>query len=380
MNSDAEELLKDLLRNEPQTPDLASLRTREPDVELGMALCKRVNGLLADRHWSGSRQRQALEVLRDRCGNTEWLRRVFVLLKPKTTRSKRSSRVLFESWLKLLQAKFPEQAKTALSFYKRQVLPFLKLDLSLVSEPEMAARVQEKLQDKAVLANVVGRGKLGATKLQWLQFFFDGILHVPVTLDPGTLRDLPKPTPKAHPKAPRPPVTPEQLEALWSKAQRDPLDELLFVLLLTTGLNHAAITHLQLARVADLRDKRWHVRAQGESCFRTHYAHAFYLHARAQTLLDLWLNTRRPFVDSPYVFPGPDQDSVMGAELLHRFRNLSRDAGLCEQSPDLMNGCFARILLSHIALEADIPSILAALKQPPDATLPLPAWMRRVEK
>lgn len=124
-------------------------------------------------------------------------------------------------------------------------------------------------------------------------------------------------------------VSNEDLEKLYACAQRDPLNELFFLTLLTTGMRVGGLVRMRCADVADLQEGRWHARREGTTLEKGGRWHRFLLRPRVGELLEAWLNRDRPFHPGPFVFPagcGPSHAST--AMFRKRFAGMCRAAGV----------------------------------------------------
>ena len=99
-------------------------------------------------------------------------------------------------------------------------------------------------------------------------------------------------------------ISSEHLQQLYEEAKKDPLDELLFMLMLTTGLRVGGVTKVLTRNVAEVKNGMLVVGQAGKTKEKGNKFARFVLCEQVRELMHAWLNQHRPADPGPYVFPG----------------------------------------------------------------------------
>jgi len=142
-------------------------------------------------------------------------------------------------------------------------------------------------------------------------------------------------------------LTKDDLEKLHSVAVSDVLDELFFMLLLTTGMRIGGFVNLKCSDVADLQNGCWQIKDEGKTREKGNKIFTFHIHSRVRELLYIWLNKRRSLAAmSDYIFPGRHDVHISTESLRSRFRKMCRKAGIqgTRAHPHALRHSFSHIL------------------------------------
>jgi integrase len=211
--------------------------------------------------------------------------------------------------------------------------------------------VQDRFAASPGLAREIcgSEGAVAAKKAMWLKLLLnnilgadipvpDGLLKRPRTLqgvDDGDGSDVHR-------------ISSEDLEKIHAQSKCSVLDELLFTLMITTGLRVGAVTLILIASVADVVDHHFVVRTQSRTREKGNKWAHFLLTTRVQELVRAWLTGHRPAVDSPYLFPGATPGGHVTTNAIRgRFSKLCAAAGLAGRQfhPHALRHSFAHMLL-----------------------------------
>ena len=143
-------------------------------------------------------------------------------------------------------------------------------------------------------------------------------------------------------------ISSEHLQQLYEEAKKDPLDELLFMLMLTTGLRVGGVTKVLTRNVAEVKNGMLVVGQAGKTKEKGNKFARFVLCEQVRELMHAWLNQHRPADPGPYVFPGIAQGGHMSTEGIRgRFHRLCQRCGLegREFHPHALRHTHAHILL-----------------------------------
>ena len=258
-----------------------------------------------------------------------------------------------EEWISVLRGETRNSSDASLrnviSFFLCQCLP--KLGLSLEQWPEDPVPVVEScFAANPDLAELIcgADGDLAAKKARWLRTLLRSVLKTSVQVPERLLKPRVAPQPDGGDGSDVHRISAGDLEKLQAQSKRNILDELLFTLMITTGLRVGGVTLILTDSVADVDDHRFVVRAQGRTREKGNKWAHFCLTPRVQELVREWLTKHRPAINSPYLFPGvTDGTHVTTNAVRGRFARLCTSAGLSGKQfhPHALRHSFAHMLL-----------------------------------
>jgi hypothetical protein len=244
-------------------------------------------------------------------------------------------RLLLEAWVEILRRETRNQSsesvRAIVRFVCNSCLPALGLDLERWPEDPVAHVVAWIADRPAVLEGIVGQGAGAKEKATRLQFFLKHILGADIA------------APRVPPKRPRGEmvegdddcgrdmhrISSEHLELIHNEARKDLLDELVFMILLTTGLRVGSLPKITIENVADARSGKYAIRSEGRTQEKGHKMASFVLCPDVKRLILAWLRTGRPADTGPYLFPGAGAASHFGmSNIRRRLAVLCRRCGL----------------------------------------------------
>lgn len=287
------------------------------------------------------------------------------LVIPRRYENDQTLRPLLETWIADWRPNSDAYLRKRLSFCICTLLPAAGLDIELWS-----ADAASRLRDQATaLADQLCKTRHHLPHFQAIMRTLAGIQF------------LPSPSLEARIRADRiranrteldedlHRISCADLEKLYATSQQDALDELFFLALITTGMRIGGFVHMQCRDVAVMQDGRWLV-AQDEARTREkgNRWFTFKLHPRVRALLETWLNEKRVYDPSPYVFPGAagSRTGHLSPEYFQlRFRRVCERAGLSGRQchPHSLRHSFAHIML-ELGNSVDIVSKLLGHTDP----------------
>lgn len=260
-------------------------------------------------------------------------------------------RVRLEEWVELLRSgtrnRSGESIRAILRFFCNSCLPALGLDLDCWPEDPRAHIFKWIAEHPGVLEGIVGQGVYAREKAARLDFFLRNILGADVLMPtPPLKRRREEAEDDCGQDLHR--ISSEDLQRIHDEARKNQLDELLFMLMLTTGLRVGGVAKLKISNVADVKDGTYVVRAEGRTLEKGSKKASFLLCPDVKRLLLAWLTSGRPADCGPYVFPGATATShVAMSNIRRRFKNLCLRCGLegAEFHPHALRHTNAHILL-----------------------------------
>jgi hypothetical protein len=274
------------------------------------------------------------------------------------------SRVLLESWATLIK----QHSRCRSDLSVRNIISFIvgsalkPLGLSVDAWPaDVVDVVEERLVDESVV-EAICQGKYSDRKLRWLQIFLTFIVKSPHIissqlklqiaaqrtdetnknddddddgnggLDDGT--DLHR-------------ISSADLDALYTASTNDTMDELLYLLMITTGMRIGGVANIKTLHVVAIRKKAFVVLGEGRTREKGNKWFQFVTSSRVRVLILSWLNETRPADPSPYLFPGQSNGRISTSTIRLRFNKMCTSAGLTgmEFHPHALRHSYAHILL-----------------------------------
>lgn len=282
-----------------------------------------------------------------------------------------------ESWIETLRRTTNNRSAPAirniLSFLVCQALPPLGLDLE--HWPENAREITDQAlkaetgtgtgsNNLVLLKRICGKGSHMQRKARWLQLFVTRILASEYRLPLEFLDHCRMAKDEAVEECSDSGhdyhrIVKADLEKIHAVAVKSVEDEMFFLTLLTTGMRCGAYAKMQCANVADVVQGKWVARSEGVTLEKGRKRFTFKIHDRVQELIGMWLNKKRGFDSSVYMFPGRTGGYVSTFTLRRRFTNLCKRAECKgkEFHPHALRHSYCHILL-EVGNTADVVSKL----------------------
>ena len=218
--------------------------------------------------------------------------------------------------------------RNIISFYFTVCLPALGLDIENWPEDPIAHVASHVKDNPNAVKSIVGEDANAQIKAGRLEFLLHKII--------GSDIDVPKPG-KFRSSAPAEDddgrdihrISATDLELLYTEAKKDTRDELLFMLMLTTGLRVGGVCNILTRHVADIQNNQYVVKKEGKTKEKGNKFASFVLCTRVRELVGTWLARLRPADTGPYLFPGTAQGSHLSTDATRlSFARLCHKCGL----------------------------------------------------
>lgn len=317
-------------------------------------------------------------------------------------------RMLEQEWLVRLKRYSKSRAegslRNILNFYMNRFLPRCGLT-DLTEWPEKKQQLKPIILSNAsnrdFMENLCdGRRK----KHHWVRLFLHIFLDEPGA-EPAPILSVSESRGMIEQDGDIHKFTSDELDLLEQAAQQEGLEtELMFMVLVTTGMRIGGFVHMKCADVADLkteeeekeekaptgspenpqtkrkgqgRGRAWVCREEGRTLEKGPKWFGFPIYARVQELMAKWLNCVRPtHVQSDYVFPGKFADTPRSQSYYRtKFKAVCRRAGLHGPRCHLhsLRHCFIQML----AACGNSPEVIAGVVGHNDPALTQRFYLRQ---
>jgi integrase/recombinase XerD len=133
------------------------------------------------------------------------------------------------------------------------------------------------------------------------------------------------------------------------KAKKTPKDELMYMILITTGMRVGGLAQIKTEHVAVVMSNDVEVKETGRTIEKGRKWFSFAMNEQVQKLLYEWIVNLRPADPSPYLFPGQcaSRGHITTTTIRNTFRGWCKAAGLTgkEFHPHALRHSYAHILL-----------------------------------
>lgn len=270
----------------------------------------------------------------------------------------------FEEWISIIKQHTRNRSdasiRNILTFFKTTCV--LKFKLDLLNWPENANKHVETLieQNPMLLQEVLGNidSQQSKKKFVWLQLFISKIIKSSETVvypfvhasdakesDDGT----------DHHR-----IDSQELDKIYEESKKNIQHELLYLLMITTGLRVGATSRIQLQHIVEIKNGHVAIKEQGRTIEKGKKWVSFLLTFRIRELLHTWITKHRKVDDNVYLFPGYAGNSSISTETIRNIlRNLCKNIGLVGKKyhPHALRHSYAHILLEN----GNAPEIVAKL-------------------
>jgi hypothetical protein len=257
---------------------------------------------------------------------------------------------LMETWIRNIKnlswARSSGSLRNMFRFCLHKLLPALSISIDNWPAEAELHKILGSHMSREFLLHICGRDVSAPKKLSWLKLFVQGVWAFDCELlSTFKLQYYKRYTPTSF-EGDVHRIAKEDLETLYDEAKKDAQTEMMFMTLLTTGMRIGGYANLKIADVATVVDGRYVAKTQGKTMEKGCKMVAFKIHTRVQELLGHWLNKKRGFHTSEYVFPGQSTHRST-----HYFRKLF--TSMCSRAklsgkqfhPHALRHCYAHILL-----------------------------------
>lgn len=120
----------------------------------------------------------------------------------------------------------------------------------------------------------------------------------------------------------------DELEAMFESSKANLLDEILFMLMITTGLRAGGVSNIKLENVVTFVNNKMIVKQNGRTLEKGGKWFTFVINKRVNELLEKWIETGRKSMGS-YLFPGRGEDIGISTHRINTIiKNIGKRAGI----------------------------------------------------
>jgi len=139
-----------------------------------------------------------------------------------------------------------------------------------------------------------------------------------------------------------------ELETIHAAACDNQRDELIFMLLITTGMRIGGLANIKIENISDVVGKDIVIKDKGMTLEKFSKWFSFIISPKVSILLINWIKYGRDASKSPYLFPGKTSDDHLSVHhIRHCFNNIVKRSGLSGKHlhPHALRHSFAHMLL-----------------------------------
>lgn len=234
--------------------------------------------------------------------------------------------------------------KNIMYYFLNTLVPELCIDLSTdISLEDIIPRVTTGL-----IETVTGGS---CRKLGWLRMFLTHIWGA----SPDQVGEIVPPTRKKRTKkeifednADKHRISALELEEIYARAKESIRDELLYILMITTGMRVGGVVNIKTKNVSQIQNGTLEILDTGRTIEKGNKWFSFVINNQAKRLLWLWITKERPSLDSEYLFPSCSSRGTLTPGYVRiLFKKWCTNAGLSGSHlhPHALRHSYAHILL-----------------------------------
>jgi integrase/recombinase XerD len=238
------------------------------------------------------------------------------------------------------------------TFYLNKVLPELGLSLNAWSD-DIGKIVSTKINNPDIVRKLCGTSGNANRKLQWLRIFCTYLAPCDVDLKAewvavsaalsGGIAGMFSDGSDHHR------ISVGDLERIYAEVQTNPLHELIYMILITTGMRVGGLAQIKIEHVAIPMSNDVEIKESGRTIEKNKKWFTFMMSESVRNLMYDWIVNHRPADPSPYVFPGQSasRGHMTTATIRNMFHGWCKAAGLTgkEFHPHSLRHSYAHILL-----------------------------------
>lgn len=252
------------------------------------------------------------------------------------------TRELIGKWVTKIKSKTknksPASLRAIMYFLLNECLPRMNLDAETFSDSNIPSLTPQLVQDLC---------DRNAKKARWLRMFYTHLFEK--DFDSALFNGITESkTPTDDDGSDKHRISAEELDLIYEEARKDTFDELTFMLMATTGMRIGGLACILLKDVADIHKQDVSVKTSGKTLEKGSKWFQFLLTSRVRELLFVWIQSHRPAINSPFLFPGRGKTGhLTPAHIRKRFKDVCWRAGLDgpHLHPHSLRHSYAHILL-----------------------------------
>jgi integrase len=262
---------------------------------------------------------------------------------------------LLSTWVESIKSNTRNRSdlsvRNIMTFLLKKCIPAIGLDLN--SWPEDATTlINAKLSAPDFVRELCGQDGNAKKKFAWLRIFCD---HMVICKPTMKLEWIVISTASANATqmfddgSDHHRISADDLQKIKQEAEKDTKTDLMYMLLITTGMRIGGLCRIKIEHIATVMTKDVHVKEAGRTLEKGNKWFTFIMSPEVRHLVNMWITKKRPADPSPYLFPGQAGASghLTTATVRGMFGKLFRKIGLQGQEfhPHALRHSYAHILL-----------------------------------
>jgi len=141
--------------------------------------------------------------------------------------------------------------------------------------------------------------------------------------------------------------TPDELDLMYNQSKRDNKTELIYLLLITTGMRVGGLVNIKLCNVAEINNNKIEIKKSGRTIEKGSKWFSFLITDKIKELMYIYIESDR-LSNSEYLFPSSKiNDHISTASVRYMIKKLASDAGIngTHAHPHSLRHSYAHILL-----------------------------------
>jgi len=266
-------------------------------------------------------------------------------------------RGLLDRWIMQLKANTRNKSdlsiRNIITFYLKTLLPQLGLSLGIWPD-DIGKVISVKLNNSDTVRAVCGDGVNAKRKFKWVCIFCEHIVACDVSLQAEWIDTTGSNQPKKdelsqedgsdHHR-----ISAHDLDKIYSVAKENVKDELMYMLLITTGMRVGGLVRIKTEHIAVIMSNDVDIKLTGRTLEKGRKWFSFVMNDQVRRLAYDWIMNYRKADTSPYLFPGQcaSRDHVTTTTIRNIFHRWCAKVGLHgkEFHPHSLRHSYAHILL-----------------------------------
>jgi len=172
-----------------------------------------------------------------------------------------------------------------------------------------AATIDDDDDEKAYLAikidaDFVKQLQLNQNQLRWLKIFLINILELNILDNTFNQFIVKKQSIIEDDGSDKHRLSAQELDTLYNQVKGSLRNELMYMLFVTTGMRIGGLVKIKLSHVAEIDGNNVTVKQTGRTIEKGNKWFTFVINNHVNSLIELWIKTKRPNNGSEYLFPG----------------------------------------------------------------------------
>lgn len=268
------------------------------------------------------------------------------------------TRMRLEKWLDIIQDntnnKSAKAVKSILTFFVRTVCPVLglKIDNWETNTNQLVAAALHNNPDLFTTICGPRTSSNRSNKVRWLSLFLKHVVCSDVVIPQNVLKVV------RHTKGPDDDdgtdvhrISAEHLDLLYEESKKHIRHELLFLLMVGSGLRIGGVANILINQISTYIDNKYVVNTYAKTREKGNKWGQFIVNEYVQKLIYEWLTQHRRADTNPYLFPGIGNSPLTTSTIRRIFSSMCKNLNLSGKQfhPHALRHTFA-----HLALESGL--------------------------